>query len=108
MEAKKQLSSFEIFLRGQLSVNLPVTVIILISFFGLAIYADLSFKLSAIIGCALGWIYWSYAVKNWIKWAAIENNIDHERLYKIGKYGLLLWNRDHIKQVVENKKKPWI
>ena len=108
MESKKQLSNYQILFRGQMNVNVPAILIILLSLFLLTIYADLSFNLSAIIGFVLSWIYWSYAVRNWIKWAAIENNVEQERLYKIGKYGLLLWNRDHIKQVVENKKKPWI
>ena len=108
MESKKQLSNYQIFFRGQIYVNIPATLIILFSLFVLTIFADLSFKLSAIIGFVLSWIYWSYAIKNWIKWAVIENNVDQERLFKIGRNGFLLWNRDHIKQVVENKKKPWI
>ena len=108
MEQKNQLSNYQILFRGQMHVNVPAILINLLCFFGLTIFADLSFKLAVIIGFILSWIYWSYAIKNWIKWAVEENNIDQERLYKIGKYGLLLWNRDHIKQVIENKKKPWI
>lgn len=107
MAENSQLSNYQIQSRGQMYVNVPAILIILFSFFVLTIYADLSFRLSVIIGFVLSWIYWSYAEKNWIKWAVVENNVDQERLYKIGKNGFLLWNRDHIKQVVENKKKPW-
>jgi hypothetical protein len=107
MEEKNKISNYQIQFRGQLYVNIPATLIILFSLFILTIYVDLSLNISVIIGGIFAWIYWTYALKNWIKWAAIENNVGHERLYKIGKNGLLLWNRDHLKQVVENKKKPW-
>lgn len=107
MQEKNKISNYQIQFRGQLYVNIPATLIILFSLFILTIYVDLSLNISVIIGGIFAWIYWTYAVKNWIKWAVIENNVDYNRLYKIGKYGLLLWNRDHIKQVVENNKKPW-
>jgi uncharacterized oligopeptide transporter (OPT) family protein len=107
METKKQLSNYEIFIKGQLKVNLPAILIIFSSLFGLTIYADLSFKISVIVGGILSWIYWSFAIKKWIKWAIIENNIEKDRVYKIGKNGFLLWNMSQIDEVIDNKKKPW-
>jgi hypothetical protein len=107
METNKPLSNYEILVKGQLTVNLPVIAVILFFCFSLTIYTDLGFRTSAVIGFIVGWIYWTFAVKKWIEWAAIENKVDKERLYKIGKYGLLLWNRNHIEEVVEKKGKPW-
>lgn len=107
MTNQKTLSNFEILMKGQLTVNLPCLIIIFLSFYGLSIYSNLNPKLSILIGFVLSWIYWSFSVKRWIKWAVIENHIDREKLYKIGKLGLLLWNKNHIDEVVDNNKKPW-
>ena len=81
---KKNLSDYDISLRGQLSVNLSVTVIIVITAFGLSMFLDLNFKIAVLIGMILGWSYWSYSVKKWIQWAT-KNDVDVDRLVKIGK-----------------------
>jgi len=108
MENNNELSDFQIMLRGQMHVNVPSGLIVILTLFILTVFGDVNFKIAVLIGFALGWIYWAYAIKNWIKWAVGQNNVDQDRLYKIGKYGLLFWNKDHIAEVIENKKKPWI
>ena len=108
MDNNNQITNYKISLKGQLTVNLPVALIIFFCLFFFTIVFDFSFKIAVLIGFLFSWIYWTYAVKSWIKWAVLEKNVDKDRLYKIGKYGLLIWNKDHIIQVIENKKKPWI
>lgn len=105
--AVKKLSDYDISLRGQLTVNLPVTLIILVIGFGLSMYLDLHFKISILIGVILGWIYWSFSVKRWIEWA-IRNDVDEIRLLKIGKKGMLVWSEKTIKTVTEQNKLPFV
>ena len=62
----QNLSDYDISLRGQLSVNLPVTVIIVFTAFGLSMFLDVNFKIALFIGMVLGWSYWSFSVKKWI------------------------------------------
>ncbi|TDO84014.1 hypothetical protein EV143_101459 [Flavobacterium chryseum] len=103
----KKLSDYDISLRGQLTVNLPVIFIILVIGFGLIMFFDLHFKIAMIIGVILGWIYWSFSVKNWIEWA-VSNNVEEDRLLKIGKRGLLIWSKNTIETVTKNNKVPFI
>ncbi|MBF4517142.1 hypothetical protein IRZ71_12335 [Flavobacterium sp. ANB] len=103
----KKLSDYDIFLRGQLIVNLPVIFIILIIGFGLSMYVDLRFKTAMIIGVVLGWIYWSFSVKKWIQWA-VANDVDEERLVRIGKRGLLVWSKSTVETVTKHNRTPFI
>lgn len=103
----KPLSDFDVLVKGQLTVNLPVIAIMLVTFFGLLEFADLSLRLNALIAFAVGWIFWSFFVKNWIQWA-VKNNISDEKLLKIGKPGLLVWSINTIETVTKKNKNPWI
>lgn len=103
----KKLSDYDISLKGQLTVNLPVILIILVVGFGLSMYLDLHFKVAIFIGVVLGWIYWSFSVKRWIQWA-VANNVEEERLVNIGKKGLLVWNKNTVEAVTKKKKLPFI
>ncbi|MGO4772650.1 hypothetical protein ACEN2I_13380 [Flavobacterium sp. W22_SRS_FK3] len=87
----KKLSDYDIFLRGQLTVNVPVVLIIIIIGFGLSIHFDVHFKIAMLIGVILGWIYWGLSVKRWIQ-SAVQKNVDEERLVKIGRKGLFVWS----------------
>ena len=107
METKKQLSNYEIVVKGQLQVNLPSLAIFIYTIYCLTFYTELNFKFSVFIGSIVCYIFWSFVIKKWIKWAVIENSIERDRLYKIGKKALLLWNRNQINEVLDNKKKPW-
>jgi hypothetical protein len=57
---------------------------------------------SILIGGAVGWIYWEFSIKKWIKWA-LDNNVAPDRLLKIGQLSLLLWNRKTIDKVLKEK-----
>ena|SRR6187402_30032 len=104
MEDKK-LYDHHIALRGQLSVNFPVVVIILFASLGLSVLLDLDFKIALLIGFVLGWIYWSYSIKKWIQWA-ISNEVKEERLVKIGRKGMLIWSKNTVATVVKHNKTP--
>lgn len=107
MTNNKMLSDFDVLIRGQLTVNLPITVIMLAVFFGFLEFADLSLRLNLLIAFIFGWISWSILVKKWILWAK-ENNVSDERLLKIGKPGLLVWSIHTIETVTKKNKNPWI
>jgi hypothetical protein len=101
---KKELSIFEIIIKGHLWVNLPITILICIAFYIIHEFFKQSFNSSLIGGVVVGWIYWDFSVKRWIKWA-LTNNVDSEKLYKIGKRNLLIWSRHDIKQVADKLNK---
>lgn len=103
----RKLSDYDISLRGQLTVNLPVILIILIIGFGLSMYFDIHFKIAMLIGVVLGWIYWSFSVKKWIEWA-VENGVDEDRLLKVGKRGLLVWSKNTLETVTRKNKRPFV
>ena len=103
----KTLSDYDISLRGQLSVNLPVTVIIIFTTFGLSMFFDINFKIALLVGMVLGWSYWSFSVKKWIQWA-VKNDVDSDRLVKIGKKGLLVWSKNTVETVTKYNKTPFI
>jgi hypothetical protein len=99
----KKISSIELANSGWLLVNIPSITIILIVWYCLAAYLGINGKISAIVGGALGWIYWELTVKKWIKWA-LDNNVEPDRLLRIGKLSLLLWNSRQIDEVLNKKK----
>ena len=70
-------------------------------------FLDVNFKIAILIGMILGWSYWSYFVKKWIQWA-IKNEVDEERLVKIGKRGLLVWSKNTVETVNKYNKTPFI
>ena len=67
-------------------------------------FLDVNFKIAILIGMILGW---SYFVKKWIQWA-IKNEVDEERLVKIGKRGLLVWSKNTVETVTKYNKTPFI
>ena len=48
-----------------------------------------------IIATAVGWGYWIYVIKIWVRWAH-ENGASEERIFKVGKQSLLLWNKETV------------
>ncbi len=103
MEKENNLTTLELINRGWLMVNIPAIIIILFVWYFLANYLNLNGKVSAIIGGASGWIYWEYFIIKWIKWA-LDNNVNLDRLLKIGKRSLLLWNSSEIDKVISKRK----
>lgn len=99
----KEFSTIEVILKGYLWVNIPITLIILITWYCLITYFEINGKTSAIIGVVIGWIYWEFAIKKWVKWA-LNNNVESDKLLKIGQFSLLLWNKSTIDKVLNEKK----
>lgn len=99
MSQRKEISSFEIVNKGYLWVNIPSIIIILTVWFGLTAYLEINGKISAIIGGVIGWIYWEFMIKKWIRWA-LNNSVNPDRLLKIGKMSLLLWDRRKIDSII--------
>ena len=104
---KKPIKDFDVLLKGQLTVNLPITLIMIVAFFGLAEFTDFSFIRNVTISFIFGWISWGFLVRNWILWAK-KNDVSDERLLKIGKPGLLVWSIHTIDTVTKKNKYPWI
>lgn len=62
---KKPIKDFDVLLKGQLTVNLPITITMVVVFFGLAEFTDFSFFRNVSISFILGWISWGFLVRNW-------------------------------------------
>ncbi|WP_430399298.1 hypothetical protein [Flavobacterium sp.] len=90
---KQELSNSKLILSGFLIVNLPVTIIIISTIYILYSYTSLKFTESGIIGCVIAWILWEFLSKVWIKWA-LNQDVEENRLHKIGMYSLVLWKSD--------------
>lgn len=104
---KKPIKDFDVLLKGQLTVNLPITIIMIVVFFGLAEFTEFAFFRNVTISFIFGWISWGFLVRNWILWAK-KNDVSDERLLKIGKPGLLVWSIHTIETVTKKNKYPWI
>ena len=98
-----ELSNQKLIINGWLWVNIPITMIVLVIWYCFTVYFEINNKFSLIIGFIVGWIYWEFMIKKWVKWA-LDNNVEPVRLLKIGKLSLLLWNRSTIDKVLDEKK----
>jgi hypothetical protein len=103
MMNNKEISTQELITKGYLWVNIPAVVIILIVWFSLSNVFNLNNLISIFIGGATGWVYWEFSIKKWIGWA-LNNNVDQDRLFKIGRLSLLLSNKRPIEKVIANRK----
>ena len=98
-----KITETEIARKGNLTVNLPILLIIFGSWFAL-MYSDyFGFQSCAIISGVIGWIYWEFAVDKWIWWS-LSQGIEKETLYKIGKRNLLVWSEYKINKIAEKLK----
>ncbi|MFV8324875.1 hypothetical protein [Flavobacterium sp. ZS1P14] len=103
MVNNKEISTQELITKGYLWVNIPSVAIIVLVWFGLTAYLEVNGKISAIIGGVIGWIYWEFTIKKWISWA-LNHNVNPDRLFKIGKMSLLLWDRRKIDSILNQSK----
>ena len=69
-------TDFKIIIKGQLGVNLPVILIILLFWYILFSKFNLDYRLSGRIGCGAGWLLWEILIRKWIVWC-LSNNIEH-------------------------------
>ena len=91
----QKVKDSEIVLKGLFWVNVPVIIIIFCSLFLILSASDLNFNLCVLIAGAIGWLYWEFDVVKWIKWA-LRNEVEKDRLFKLGQRSFLLWNRKKI------------
>jgi hypothetical protein len=103
----KNLTFWQLYVRGQLTVNLPVIMIVSITTFLLNLLVFSNSRISLAIAFVLGWLYWRSAASKWVLWAS-RNNTSQERIYTVGKSGLLIWSKQFIADVIEKNKQPWV
>jgi hypothetical protein len=96
MNGDKQLSNFKLILFGQLFVNLPAILIIIGSLTVLKANFQIEYIVSLILATSIGWLFWEFAIRFWIKWALI-NNFDKVKLLDLGVSWKLLWRFDKVK-----------
>ena len=80
-----------VILMGQLMVNIPVTIIILL-IAGLLVYLGLTLQWSVLAGALTGWYFWDKLLRYWKEWA-LKRGIEPVTLYKLGKWGLINFYR---------------
>jgi hypothetical protein len=94
MEQKaKVMSLSKAILIGWLLVNIPITAIVLL--FGYGAYSmGYNYRYGAVAGMAVGWLYWSFSVPKWRKWA-LSKNVDADALEKYGSLFLLTFKKNN-------------
>ncbi len=111
----KRIGVVEAILIGQLVINLPILIIFLgVSgigiFFFLVFFASLqSFQGWAlfvrlltpiIIGGAVAWLWWSFFVPRWRRWA-LQNGVPEDKLQKWAVITGLVWRKGSIFEKTE-------
>lgn len=103
---RENVSVSEAINKGQLYINLPV-IMIIIATIGATIYLDSIYSLekwiyivSLILGVALGWLYWSFAITKWRIWA-FENVRNVHELKEKAIEGKLIWDDESIFEKTE-------
>ncbi|MFZ4399463.1 MAG: hypothetical protein ACOYO1_05465 [Bacteroidales bacterium] len=81
------ITSIEIIMMGELIVNLPVLIIFLLPAI-LLFQLGINWNVSIWIGVIIAWFAWHKLIKIWKQWA-IKKNVERERLYLLGKLGLI-------------------
>lgn len=98
----KELNDFKIIIKGQLGVNLPVVLIILLLWYMLSFKFNLDYRLSGISSCIIGWLVWEILIRKWIIWC-LNNDVTPDRILKLGKRSLLLWGRNQIDEILKKR-----
>lgn len=93
-EIKPEISSLKIILKGELLVNLPVIGVIISTIF-ILVQLGFPFSIACIISSASGWYTWGKLMNKWKSWGE-ENDINKERMFKLGKIGLINFYRNRI------------
>lgn len=87
------MNNFKLALSGFLIVNIPITFIMLTSVSVTLSFTKLNFTESLIIAFVIGWTFWEFASRYWIKWS-LKRGIEKHRLHKIGIKSFVLWPSD--------------
>jgi len=87
---------------GHLLVNVPVLVIMLGFILVGRIFASTLSFIFLIIGFVLAWLWWSFAVPRWRRWA-LRNGAPADRLHKLAVATGLVWSKGSIFEKTEFK-----
>jgi hypothetical protein len=102
--APSGLTAGKAVLFGHLFITIPVLVIMLsFFFFGRAFASTLSYLL-LLVGFILGWLWWSFTVPRWRRWA-LRNGAPADRLHKLAVATGLVWPKGWIFEKTEFKVK---
>ena len=99
---ERYISTVTLISRGWLWVNIPALIIILAVLYTTIVYLIIDNKLPVLIAVVAGWIYWRFGVQKWVRWA-LANNVNPEKLLKVGQLALLLWSSLIIDKVIKQK-----
>lgn len=91
-------------------INLPVMLIMLgtISLMlisGLLISSVIIMGISLPVGLILGWLWWSYSVPRWRKWALAQPGVEPDALQTAAEVSGLVWPKGHFLEKTEFKLK---
>lgn len=93
---------------GQLVVNLPVIVIILLMAVPVFLYGGPLWGIAGVFGGPiLGWIWWSFSVPRWRKWAK-EKGADEEQTHVLAVRAGLVWPKGHFFEKTEFRRRKKI
>lgn len=63
---------------------------------------NLDYRSSGIIGCVAGCLLWGILIRKWIVWC-LNNDVEPDRILKLGKSSLLLWGRNQIDEILKKR-----
>ena len=109
MRSVSNLTPSQAVVRGHIVVTVPVLLIIGLA--GAVAYLRfrslLSLEAGALVGSALGWLWWSATVPRWREWAK-RMGADEERTQKLAQRTGLIWPKGWIFENTEfrHRKRP--
>ena len=87
------MTNSKLILSGLLIVNIPILIIMISCVNLIPSLTKLNFTESVIIAFVIGWTFWEFASRYWIKWS-LKKGVEKHRLHKIGVKSFVLWKRD--------------
>ena len=97
--------------KGYRKINLPIPFIMFGVFLGVVTLGVFVIKSTILIvasfplGFIAGWLYWSYSVPRWRKWALKQPGINPDELQAAAEAALLVWPKGHFFEKTEIKPK---
>jgi hypothetical protein len=89
-DSPKKMSATRAVALGQLMVNVPAVAILLTAIYiGRSLFPDKAIFFAA-GGFIVAWLYWSYSVARWHKWA-INKGVDQIQLSRLAIMTGLMW-----------------
>lgn len=96
----KLMSAGKAVLLGHLFVNVPVLLIVGAFFIVAKIFAPGQWAIITIIGCSVGWLWWSFSTPRWRRWA-MEHGAPPDRMQRLAAMTGLTWPRGWLPEKTE-------